>query len=139
MTSSSATRARSSRSRATSTETLNTFFGISVETEVITQQPGKDGVAITFAQGRTGDRELRVSGINTRNSQNVMASSVNIPAGGLNSTATGCEGPRLGSAAVSQVDGSWSFRQRPAATIPTTVCAVSPLGGVAERAVDIRQ
>jgi hypothetical protein len=77
--------------------------------------------------------------MNTRNSQNALASSVDIHAGGLNSTATGCAGPRLGSAAVSQVDGSWSFRQRPAATIPTTVCAVSPLGGVAERVVEIRQ
>ncbi|MDQ3803904.1 MAG: hypothetical protein M3416_08770 [Acidobacteriota bacterium] len=119
--------------------TQNVLYAVLVETEVITQQPGKDGVAITFAQGRTGDRELRVSGINTRNSQNLFAASVSIHAGGINSTATGCAGPQLGSATVSQVDGSWSFRQRPAATIPTQVCAASPLGGVAERAVEIRQ
>lgn len=118
---------------------VSTLFAVSVETEVVTQQPGKDGVAITFAEGRTGDRELRVNGTNTRNSQGAMAASVDIHAGGVNATATGCEGPRLGSAAVSQVDGSWTFRQRPAATIPTKVCAVSPLGGVAERAVSIRQ
>src|SRR5687767_10886066 len=40
--------------------TLNTLFGVAVETEVITQQPGKDGVAITFAEGRTDNRELRL-------------------------------------------------------------------------------
>jgi hypothetical protein len=118
--------------------TLNTLFGVAVETEVIVQQAGKDGVAITFAQGRTGDNELRVSGTNTRNAQNVFAASVAIHAGGLNTTATGCAGPQVGSAAVSQLDGSWSFRQRNASTIPTKVCAVSPLGGVAERVVDIR-
>jgi hypothetical protein len=119
--------------------TQGVLYGVTVETEVITQQPGKDGVAITVAEGRTGTPELRVTGINTRNSQNVFASSVNIHAGGINSTATGCAGPQLGSATVSQVDGSWVFRQRPAPTIPTKVCAVSPLGGVAERNVDIRQ
>jgi hypothetical protein len=117
---------------------LNTLFGVAVETEVIVQQPGKDGVAITRAEGRTSDRELRVEGLNTRNAQGVMASSVSVHAGVMNSTATGCAGPRLGAATVSTVDGSWSFRQRNIA-IPTTVCAVSPLGGVTQRAVDIRQ
>lgn len=118
---------------------VSTLFAVSVETEVITQQPGKDGVAITLAEGRTGNSELRVVGQNTRNGQNVFASSVNIHAGGINATGTGCAGPQLGSAAVSQLDGTWTFRQRPAATIPTKVCAVSPLGGVAERDVAIRQ
>jgi hypothetical protein len=56
----------------------------------------------------------------------------------MNDTATGCAGPRLGAAAVNQTDGSWTFRQRNIATIPTMVCAVSPLGGVAQRAVEIR-
>jgi hypothetical protein len=97
-----------------------------------------DGVAITFAEGRTDNRELRVNGANTRNSQGVMASSVSIHAGVMNSTATGCAGPRLGAATVNQTDGSWTFRQRNIATIPTTVCAVSPLGGVAQRVVEIR-
>lgn len=118
--------------------TQGVLYGVTVETEVITQQAGKDGVAITFAEGRTDNSELRVSGVNTRNSQNVFAGSVSVHAGGLNSTATGCAGPLLGSATVNQVDGSWSFRQRPAPTIPTKVCAVSPLGGVAERTVSIR-
>lgn len=118
--------------------TLNTLFGVAVETEVITQQPGKDGVAITFAEGRTDNRELRLNGINTRNGQGMMASSVDVHAGVMNSTATGCAGPRLGAATVNQTDGSWSFRQRNIATIPTTVCAVSPLGGVAQRTVEIR-
>lgn len=119
--------------------TQGVLYGQTVETEVITQQPGKDGVAVTFAEGRTGVPELRVNGINTRNSQNAFASTVSIHAGGINSTATACAGPQLGSATVSQVDGSWSFRQRPAPTIPTKVCAASPLGGVAERDVTIRQ
>ncbi|HEV3469244.1 MAG TPA: hypothetical protein VG148_07980 [Pyrinomonadaceae bacterium] len=119
--------------------TQNVLFAVAAETEVITQQPGKDGVAITGAEGRTSDRELRVNGINTRNSQGQFAASVAIHAGNINSTGTGCGGPQLGSATVSQLDGSWSFRQRPAATIPTSVCAASPLGGVAERAVSIRQ
>ncbi|HYG11258.1 MAG TPA: hypothetical protein VD835_15025 [Pyrinomonadaceae bacterium] len=118
--------------------TQNVLYGVTVETEVITQQPGKDGVAITGAEGRTDNSELRVNGINTRNSQGAFATSVSVHAGGLNTTATGCAGPRLGGANVNQTDGSWSFRQRPAPTIPTKVCAVSPLGGVAERAVDIR-
>jgi hypothetical protein len=118
--------------------TVNTLFGVAVETEVIVQQPGKDGVAITGTEGRTGNRELRVDGLNTRNSQGVMATTVSIHAGVMNATATGCAGPRLGAATVNQTDGSWSFRQRNIATIPTTVCAVSPLGGVAQRAVEIR-
>lgn len=118
--------------------TQNVLYAILVETEVITQQAGNDGVAITFAEGRTGNAELRVSGANTRNSQNVFAASVAIHAGGINTTGTGCAGPQLGSATVNRTDGSWSFRQRPAPTIPTKVCAVSPLGGVAERDVNIR-
>jgi hypothetical protein len=117
--------------------TASTLFAVAVETEVIVQQPGKDGVAITRAEGRTGDRELRVEGANTRNSQGQMAATVDIHAGVMNDTATGCAGSRLGSATV-LADGTWSFRQRNIATIPTTVCAVSPLGGVAQRAVDIR-
>ncbi|HEX5708770.1 MAG TPA: hypothetical protein VFX96_15840 [Pyrinomonadaceae bacterium] len=119
--------------------TVSTLFGVAVETEVVTQQPGKDGVAITRTEGRTGNRELRVEGVNTRNGQGVMASTVDVHAGVMNATGTGCAGPRLGAAAVSQTDGIWSFRQRNIATIPTTVCAVSPLGGVAQRAVEIRQ
>lgn len=117
--------------------TANTLFAVAVETEVVQQQPGKDGVAITRTEGRTDSRELRVEGLNTRNSQGVMASTVDVHAGVMNSTATGCAGPRLGAATVSQVDGVWAFRQRNIATIPTTVCAVSPLGGVAQRAVQI--
>ncbi|HWS54901.1 MAG TPA: hypothetical protein VN228_12270 [Pyrinomonadaceae bacterium] len=118
--------------------TANTLFGVAVETEVVTQQPGKDGVAITRTEGRTGNRELRVEGVNTRNSQGVMSSTVDVHAGVMNDTGTGCAGPRLGAATVSSVDGIWSFRQRNIATIPTTVCAVSPLGGVAQRVVEIR-
>jgi len=118
--------------------TVNTLFGVAVETEIVTQQPGKDGVAITRTEGRTDNRELRVEGVNTRNGQGVMASTVDVHAGVMNDTGTGCAGPRLGAATVSQTDGVWSFRQRNAATIPTTVCAVSPLGGVAQRAVEIR-
>jgi len=95
------------------------------ETEVVQQAPGKDGVAITRTEGRVGNRELRVEGLNTRNSQGVMATSVSVHAGVMNATATGCAGPRLGAATVSALDGTWSFRQRNIATIPTTVCAVS--------------
>lgn len=118
--------------------TANTLFAVAVETEVVQQQAGKDGVAITRTEGRTGDRELRVEGVNTRNSQGQMAATVDVHAGVMNSTATGCAGSRLGSATV-LADGTWSFRQRNIATIPTTVCAVSPLGGVAQRAVTITQ
>jgi hypothetical protein len=119
--------------------TVNTLFAVAVETEVVQQQAGKDGVAITRTEGRTGNRELRVEGINTRNSQGVMATSVDVHAGVMNATGTGCAGPRLGAATVLQTDGTWSFRQRNIATIPTSVCAVSPLGGVAQRAVTITQ
>ena len=116
--------------------TANTLFAVAVETEVVQQQPGKDGVAITRTEGRTGNRELRVEGVNTRNSQGQMAATVDVHAGVMNATATGCAGSRLGSATV-LADGTWAFRQRNIATIPTTVCAVSPLGGVAQRAVTI--
>lgn len=118
--------------------TANTLFAVAVETEVVQQAPGKDGVAITRTEGRTGSRELRVEGVNTRNSQGQMAATVDVHAGVMNATATGCAGSRLGSAQV-LADGTWSFRQRNIATIPTTVCAVSPLGGVAQRAVTISQ
>jgi hypothetical protein len=114
-----------------------TLFGVAVETEVVTQQPGKDGVAITRTEGRVDNRELRVEGVNTRNGQGQMATSVDVHAGVMNATATGCAGPRLGAATVNQLDGTWSFRQRNIATIPTSVCAVSPLGGVAQRTVTI--
>ncbi len=84
---------------------------------------------------RPDNREIRVEGSNTRGSGGQFAASVDVFSGGLNTSGTGCAGTRLGSAPVSTVDGSWSFRQRNVTQGPTQVCAKSVLGGVATRAV----
>jgi hypothetical protein len=115
----------------------NVLFGTLVETEFVKALPGQDGVAITGAEGRTGNRELRVDGQNARNPQGQFAASVTIYSGGLDATGAQCTGTRLGTAAVSAVDGSWGFRQKPIATIPTQVCVKSPFGGVDTSAVTI--
>jgi hypothetical protein len=115
----------------------NVLFGTLVETEFVKALPGQDGVAITNAQGRTGNRELRVDGQNARNSQGQFASTVTVFSGGLDSAGTQCVGTQLGTAAVSAVDGTWAFRQRSTATIPTQVCVKSPFGGVDAGAVTI--
>jgi len=113
------------------------LFGTLVETEFVKALPGQDGVAITGAEGRTGNRELRVDGQNARNPQGVFASSVTIFSGSLDSAGTQCVGTQLGTAPVSAVDGAWSFRQRNIATIPTQVCVKSPFGGIDASAVTI--
>jgi len=115
----------------------NVLFGTLVETEFVKALPGQDGVAITDAQGRTGNRELRVDGQNARNPQGQFASTVTIFSGGLDSAGTQCIGTQMGTAAVSAVDGSWSYRQRNITTIPTQVCVKSPFGGIDTGAVTI--
>jgi hypothetical protein len=115
----------------------NTLIGTLVETEFVKALPGQDGVAITGAEGRTGNRELRVDGQNARNPQGQFASSVTIFSGGLDAAGTQCVGTQLGTAAVSAIDGSWSYRQRNLATIPTQVCVKSPFGGIDASAVTI--
>lgn len=115
----------------------NVLFGTLVETEFVKALPGQDGVAILKTEGRTGNRELRVDGQNARNPQGAFAASVTVYSGGLDSTGTQCAGTRLGTAAVSAVDGSWNFRQKPIATIPTQVCVKSPFGGIDSGAVTI--
>ncbi len=118
--------------------TQGVLFGTLVETQIIKTVPGGDGVAIIKTEGRTGNRELRVEGANARSSQTgQFAASVDIFPGGTNASGTDCVGTRIGSATVSSVDGSWSFRQRPITQIPTQVCVKSPLGGVATRTVEI--
>jgi hypothetical protein len=117
--------------------TQNVLFGTLVETEFVKALPGQDGVAITRTEGRTGNRELRVEGQNARNPQGAFAASVTVFAGGLDATGTQCAGTQLGTAAVSAVDGSWEFRQRNIATIPTQVCVKSPFGGIDTAAVTI--
>lgn len=115
----------------------NVLFGTLVETEFVKALPGQDGVAITDAQGRTGNRELRVDGQNARNPQGQFASTVTIFSGGLDATGAQCVGTQLGTAAVSAIDGSWSYRQRNITTIPNQVCVKSPFGGVDSSAVTI--
>ena len=115
----------------------NVLFGTLVETEFVKALPGQDGVAITRTEGRTGNRELRVEGQNARNPQGAFASSVTVFSGGLDGTGTQCAGTQLGTATVSALDGSWSFRQRNIATIPTQVCVKSPFGGIDSDAVTI--
>jgi hypothetical protein len=115
----------------------NTLMGTLVETEFVKALPGQDGVAITGAEGRTGNRELRVDGQNARNPQGQFASSVTIFSGGLDAAGTQCVGTQLGTAAVSAIDGSWSYRQRNLATIPTQVGVKSPFGGIDASAVTI--
>lgn len=115
----------------------NVLFGTLVETEFVKALPGQDGVAITRTEGRTGNRELRVSGQNARNPQGNFAASVTVFSGGLDAGGTQCVGTQLGTAAVSAVDGSWEFRQKPIATIPTQVCVKSPFGGIDASAVTI--
>lgn len=115
----------------------NVLFGTLIETEFVKALPGQDGVAITGADGRTGNRELRVDGQNARNPQGAFASSVTIFSGGLDAGGTQCVGTQLGTAPVSAVDGSWSYRQRNINTIPTQVCVKSPFGGIDASAVTI--
>ena len=115
----------------------NVLFGTLVETEFVKALPGQDGVAITRAEGRTGNRELRIEGQNARNPQGQFVPSVTVYSGGLDSAGIQCIGTRLGTAAVSSVDGSWEYRQKPIATIPTQVCVKSPSGGVDASAVTI--
>jgi hypothetical protein len=118
--------------------TQGVLFGTLIETETVKTVPGGDGVAITRAEWRTGNREMRVEGANARSSSTgQFAASVDVYTGGMNSTGTDCVGTRVGSATVSSVDGSWSFRQRLTIQTPTQVCAKSPLGGVAARATEI--
>jgi hypothetical protein len=105
-----------------------------VETEFVKALPGQDGVAITRTEGRTGNRELRVEGLNARNPQGQFAASVTVFSGGLDAAGTQCVGTQLGTAAVSAVDGSWSFRQRNI-TPPAQVCVKSPFGGIDSSAV----
>lgn len=113
------------------------LFGTLVETEFVKALPGQDGVAILRAEGRTGNRELRVGGQNARNPQGQFAASVTVFSGGLDSAGTQCVGTQLGTAAVSAIDGSWEFRQKPIATIPNQVCVKSPFGGIDAGAVTI--
>ena len=115
----------------------NVLFGTLVETEFVKALPGQDGVAITRTEGRTGNRELRVGGQNARGPQGTFATSVTVFSGGLDSGGTQCVGTQIGTAAVSAIDGSWEFRQKPIATIPTQVCVKSPLGGIDSAAVTI--
>lgn len=113
------------------------LIGTIVETEVLSAQPGADSVAITRAEGRDGD-ELRVEGVNSIFPQTgQFATSVDIYTGGLDAAGTACVGTLLGTAQVDQADGSWDLRLRDIASIPANVCAESPLGGVATRAVEI--
>src|SRR5688500_10724035 len=90
----------------------NVLFGTLVETEFVKALPCQDGVAITMTEGRTSNRELRVEGQNARNPQGQFAASVTVFAGGLDAAGTQCVGTQLATAAVSSVDGVWSFRQR---------------------------
>ena len=114
----------------------NVLFGTLVETEFVKALPGQDGVAITRTEGRTGNRELRVEGQNARNPQGQFAASVTVFSGGLDAAGTACAGTQLGTAAVSSIDGAWSFRQRNI-TPPTQVCVKSPFGGIDSEAVTI--
>jgi hypothetical protein len=115
----------------------NVLFGTIVETEFVKALPGQDGVAITRTEGRTGNRELRVEGQNARNPQGQFAASVTVFAGGLDAAGTQCAGTQLGTAPVSAIDGTWSFRQRNITNIPTQVCVKSPFGGIDSDAVTI--
>ena len=115
----------------------NVLFGTLVETEFVKALPGQDGVAILRTEGRTGNRELRVGGQNARNPQGQFAASVTVFSGGIDAGGTQCVGTQLGTAAVSAIDGSWEFRQKPIATIPTQVCVKSPFGGIDSAAVTI--
>ncbi|HEX7330318.1 MAG TPA: hypothetical protein VF290_02395 [Pyrinomonadaceae bacterium] len=112
----------------------NVLFGTLVETEFVKALPGQDGVAITKTEGRTGNRELRVEGQNARNPQGQFAASVTVFSGGLDAAGTQCAGTQLGTAAVSTIDGAWSFRQRNI-TPPSQVCVKSPFGGIDASAV----
>ena len=115
----------------------NVLFGTLVETEFVKALPGQDGVAILRTEGRTGNRELRVDGQNARNPQGQFAASVTVFSGGLDAAGTQCVGTQLGTAAVSAIDGTWAFRQKPIATIPSQVCVKSPFGGIDAGAVTI--
>lgn len=115
------------------------LFGTLVETEALNPQPGTDSVAITRAEGRVGNAELRLEGVNTRSPQSgQFATSVLVHSGGLDAAGTGCAGAFLGTAPVSNVDGTWELRIRPINQIPAQVCARSLLGGITTRAVTLR-
>lgn len=116
------------------------FFATLVESSAIQPQAGTDSIAIIRAEGRTGNRELRVEGQNTViPSTGQYAASVEIFSGGLNATGDGCAGTRLSTASVLSLDGTWSTRLRNINSIPNQVCAKSAGGGVATRTVTITQ
>ena len=113
------------------------LFGTTVETEALQSQPGSDSVAIKRTEGRAGNAELRLEGVNGRSPQTGrFATSVTLHSGGRDSAGTGCAGAQLGTTAVSAVDGTWELRIR-SAQIPTQVCVRSLFGGVATRTVTL--
>src|SRR5262249_35272451 len=91
-----------------------------------------DTVSIARAEFRTGNRELRVEGTNTRITGNGFAASVEIRDGAV--VAGACPGTLIGSAAVSAADGRWRFRGTAPIPSVTSVCVTSAGGGVASRA-----
>jgi len=91
-----------------------------------------DTVTIARAEFRTGNRELRVEGTNTRITGNGFATSVEIHDGAA--VAGTCPGTLIGSAAVGAADGRWRFRGTAPIPSVTTVCVNSAGGGVASRA-----
>ncbi len=118
----------------TTTPTTTTTTPPTTTTTTTTVTPpatGSDTVTITLAQGRTSTPELRVDG-----AAGQSATSVQIFSGGTDAAGTSCTGTQLGSASVAL--GAWTFRQRPAPVIPSTVCVKSGLGGIRKSAVDIR-
>ncbi|MBI4308662.1 MAG: hypothetical protein HY684_07650, partial [Chloroflexi bacterium] len=112
------------------------LYGTLVGTEVLQKQVGKDTAIIEKAQGKPG--ELRVIGLVSRHPDtNLFAASVAIHADTMNAAGTGCTGALLGSAAVDPAVGSFDFRLRNVSP-PTSVCVVSPNGGVDDSPVTIR-
>jgi hypothetical protein len=116
------------------------FFTTLLESSAIKAQPGTDSIAIIRADGRIGNRELRVEGQNTViPSTGQYAATVDVFSGGLNATGDGCVGTRFGTASVLALDGTWSLRVRNISNIPNQVCAKSAGGGVATKTVSITQ
>jgi hypothetical protein len=116
--------------------TLGVLFGVLVETEVLLGPPGADAIGITRAESRADQNELRVEGQVAPNAAGLLATTVTVFTDGVNAEGTACLGTALGTVAVEAGDGSFEFRRRGGIpSLPTVVCAQSPLGSASARAV----
>lgn len=116
------------------------LVGNLVETEVLPiPAPGAtDSVVITRVRSRRDRGELRVKGTVLPAPGTTIVTVIDLWIGAIDQAGTACAGEVLQNGVlVDPVSGIFSFRRRgiPQAFFPDTVCAISPNGGIFERAV----